>query len=107
MIDFKDRVSSGKKILRYENGTTETVTIENAEDAIVKGTPINRENMMAIQGYQAEEVVFGANSITKTNADGIETIVFEDNKIIKTFTGDKTIKITTTFAENGYEKRLN
>lgn len=106
MIDFIDRVSSGKKIIKYENGTTETVTIENAEDATVEGTPINRENMMAIQGYQAETVVFGGNSITKTNADGVETIVFQDDKIIKTFAGDKTIKITTTFTENGYSSEV-
>ena len=43
---------------------------------------------------------------TKTNADGVETIVFQDNKIIKTYAGDKTIKITTTFTSNGYNSEV-
>ena len=49
VIDFIDRVSSGKKIIKYENGTTETVTIENAEDATVEGTPINPTRILVIQ----------------------------------------------------------
>lgn len=72
------------------------------------GTPINRKNLMAIQGYAYENVVFGANSITKTNADGHkETITFEKNKIIRTIEGKKTITLTTTFTENGYVKELS
>lgn len=107
MIDFIDRVYSGKKILKYENGTTETVTIENAEDATVEGTPINRDNLMAIQGYQNEDVTFG-NTITKINdKNETETITFADNQIIKRFVGEKTTTQTITFTENGYEKRLS
>lgn len=107
MIDFIDRVSSGKKIIKYENGTTETVTIENAEDATVEGTPLNRENMMAVQGYHNENVVFG-ETITKTNDKGeIETITFSGNKIIKKFVGEKIITQTITFAENGYTKEMS
>lgn len=107
MIEFIDRVSSGKKIIKYENGTTETVTIENAEDATVEGTPINRENMMAFQGYQEESVVFG-NQIIKTNdKNEVETITFGDNIITKQFVGEKTITQTITFTENGYTKELS
>lgn len=107
MKDFIDRVSSGKKIIKYENGTTETVTIENAEDATVEGTPINRENMMAVQGYHNENVTFG-DTITKTNDKGeIETITFSGNKILKKFVGEKTINQTITFTENGYKKELS
>ena len=104
MIDFIDRVSSGKKIIKYENGTTETVTIENAEDATVEGTPINRENLMAMQGFIANNIVFNADgSITETNGKGEAlTIVFNaDGSITERFVGEKTITKTTTFNSDG------
>lgn len=83
MVDFKDRTSE-------ENGT-----------------PLNRKNLMGVQGYINETVSFG-NQIVKTNADGqTETIVFDDNKITKTFVGEKTITQTITFSGNGYVKELN
>lgn len=94
MIDFIDRVSSGKKILRYENGTTETVTIENAEDATVEGTPINRENMMAIQGFIGMTTEKQADgSILQTNADGhtLLTVKNSDGSITQIFTGEKLV----------------
>jgi hypothetical protein len=72
------------------------------------GTPINRENLMGVQGYVAETVVFGNNSITKTNSKSEkETITFSDNKIIKNFVGEKTITQTITFTNNGYKKELS
>jgi hypothetical protein len=72
------------------------------------GTPINRANMMAVQGYGAESVVFGENTIIKTNNDGeIETTTFAENQIVKTFSGEKTIVQTITFNENGYTKELS
>lgn len=107
--DFIDRVSSGKKIIKYEDGTTQAVTIENAEVATVEGTPINRETLMAVQGYQNEDVNFG-DTITKTNGKGeTETITFSGNQIIKTFVGvgEKTTTQTITFNENGYTRRLS
>ena len=53
------------------------------------GTPINRENLMGVQGYQNENVNFGNNNITKTNSKGeTETITFSGNQIIKTFVGE-------------------
>ena len=71
------------------------------------GTAINRQNLMAIQGYQGEDVTFG-NTITKTNDKGeTETITFSGNQIIKQFVGEKTITQTITFSENGYTKELN
>lgn len=102
--EFIDRVSSGKKIIKYENGTTETVTIENAEDATVDGTPINRENMMALQGFQAKTTVFNADgSITETNAkdETLTTTFNADGSITETFVGEKTITKTTTFNADG------
>lgn len=71
------------------------------------GTPISRQNLMAVQGYQGETVVFGDN-IVKTNDKGeTETITFLENKIIKQFVGEKIITQTITFAKNGYTKELS
>lgn len=71
------------------------------------GTEINRSNMMAVQGYQNEDVTFG-DTITKTNdKDETETISFVGNQIFKTFVGEKTIKQTITFSKNGYKKELS
>ena len=78
------------------------------ETTETEGTPINRGNLMAVQGYQYENVTFGKNSITKTNDENeIETTTFSSNQIIKQFVGKKTINQTITFTENGYEKRLS
>ena len=101
--EFIDRVYSGKKIIKYENGTTETVTIENAEDATVEGTPINRENMMAIQGFVGMTTEKQADgSILQTNAEGqtLLTVKNADGSITQTFSGEKVITKTIT-RENG------
>ena len=83
MVDFKDKTNE-------ENGT-----------------PLNRKNLMGVQGYVNETVSFG-NQIVKTNADGqVETITFDGNKIKKTFVGEKTITQTIIFSENGYTKELS
>ena len=50
----------------------------------VSGTPINRVNLMAIQGFIAKTTVF--------NTDG---------SITETFVGSKTITMTTTFNDDG------
>ena len=72
------------------------------------GTPINRENLMGVQGYVTESVIFGENNITKTNSKGeVETVTFGENTITKVFVGDKTITQTITFTENGYTKELS
>lgn len=68
------------------------------------GTPINRENMMAIQGFEAQTTVFNQDgSITETNADGhVKTTVFNsDGTILETFVGQKTISKRTTFNSDG------
>ena len=71
------------------------------------GTEFSRENMMAIQGYQNEDVTFG-DTITKINDKGeTETITFLENQIIKRFVGEKTVNQTITFNENGYTRRLS
>lgn len=67
------------------------------------GTLINRERLMGIQGYEKKTVVFDGDTIISTNKDGqVETTTFSGNQIIKTFTGEKTITVVTTFSENSY-----
>jgi archaeosine-15-forming tRNA-guanine transglycosylase len=67
------------------------------------GTPINRENMMAIQGFidmTTEKQADG--SVLQTYADG-HTLVTKkntDGSITQTFTGEKVIVKTIT-KENG------
>lgn len=67
------------------------------------GTPINRANLMAIQGFVAKTTVFNSDgSITETNGKG-ETLTtrFSTNTITETFVGTKTIVKTTTFNSDG------
>ena len=68
------------------------------------GTPINREALMAIQGFEAKTIVFNNNgSITETNADGqTKTTVFNsDGSITEIFVGEKTITKKTIFNGDG------
>ena len=87
MIDFIDRIpgegKTGRKKITHADGTTEYVTIENADDATVAGTPLDRAAFMALQGFEACSTVF--------NADG---------SITETFVGEKTISKKTTFDGN-------
>lgn len=79
MIDFKDKTSEEK------------------------GTPINRKNMMAIQGFigmTTEKQPDG--SILQTNSDGhtLLTVKNADGSITQTFTGEKVITKTIS-KQNG------
>ena len=68
------------------------------------GTPINRENLMAMQGFIANTTVFNADgSITETNENGevLTTVFNNDGSITETFTGEKTITKTTSFGVDG------
>lgn len=68
------------------------------------GTPINRKNMMAIQGFNGNTIVFsnGGKTITETNSDGeIKTTTFSKNTITERFEGEKVITKTTTFNSDG------
>lgn len=71
------------------------------------GTDINRSNMMALQGYQNEDVTFGDTIIKENDKGETETITFSGNQIIKRFVGEKTITQTITFTNNGYKKELS
>lgn len=68
------------------------------------GTPINRENLMAIQGFIANNTVFNNDgSITETNSknETLTTVFNENGSITETFVGEKTITKTTTFNSDG------
>ena len=59
------------------------------------GTPINRANLMALQGFIAKNTVFNADgSVVETNEKGeILTTTYdkESNTITEVFVGEKTI----------------
>ena len=66
-------------------------------DGTIEGTPVNRKNLMAMQGFESLTTVFGGGGvITETNAKG-ETMVTAfntDRSITETFTGADGITIT-------------
>lgn len=107
MIEFIDRVPaanmSNKKTIEYSDGRSEVVTITAADNATTIGTPINRANLMAIQGFIAKNTVFNADgSIVETNSKGETlTTTFGTNTITEKFKGSFTITKTTTFNTNG------
>lgn len=108
MIDFVDRVPaagmSNKKVIEYADGRSEVVTITAADNATTLGTPINRDNLMGLQGFGAKTVKFNANgSITETNAKGqtLTTVFNADGTITETFVGEKTLVKTTRFNSDG------
>jgi exosome complex RNA-binding protein Rrp42 (RNase PH superfamily) len=68
------------------------------------GTPLNRANIMAIQGFEALETNFvNDNTIIETNSKGetLTTVLNKDGSIVETFKGEKTIVKTTIFNANG------
>ena len=65
-----------------------------------QGTPINRKNLMSIQGFTNQNTTFNADgSVVQVNSDGqtLTTIFNEDGSITETFVGEKTITKTTSF----------
>lgn len=74
------------------------------------GTPLNRSNLMAIQGFIAKNTVFvDDKTILETNSSGeTKTTTFNaDGSIKETFVGDKTISKTTTFSQNEIIEVIN
>lgn len=69
------------------------------------GTPLNRKNMMALQGFVAQTTRFNSNgSITETNSEGhTKTTTFNpvDGSVTETFAGEKTITKRTIFNGDG------
>lgn len=72
------------------------------ETAEQLGTEFSRENMMAMQGFVAQDTEFGDGVITETNSKGeVKTTTFGDRSIEEKFVGEKTITKTTTFNSDG------
>lgn len=68
------------------------------------GTPLNRSNMMAIQGFDSLTTTFNNDgSIVEKNSLGhtLTTVFNADGSITETFVGQKTIKKTTKFNSDG------
>lgn len=69
-----------------------------------EGTPLNRANMMAIQGLIGSTIAYGENGeIIETNADGetLTTVKNEDGSYTQTFVGEKTIIKNIIFNNDG------
>lgn len=75
------------------------------ETSTVEGTPINRANLMAIQGFIASTITFGTDGVIReTNSDNaILVTIISDDKITENFIGRnlKIIPKTTTITNDG------
>lgn len=73
------------------------------ETSTIDGTPINRANMMAIQGFIGNDISFDDGNIIETNVNGetMTTTFNDDGSITEKFVGNKTIIKTTIFNEDG------
>lgn len=68
------------------------------------GTPLNRKNMMSLQGFETITTMFNSDgSIEEENELGQKktTIFNTDGTIVERFVGEKTITKTTTFKNDG------
>lgn len=74
-----------------------------------RGTPLNREAMLAIQGFIACSTVFNNDgTVTETNSKGqTKTTTFSsDGSITEVFKGEKTITKITTVDRDGNTKEV-
>lgn len=72
--------------------------------AEASGTPLNRANLMAIQGFIGNTIRKNTDgSITETNSQGqVKTTKYNsDGTITETFVGEKTIIKTIIFNQDG------
>lgn len=68
------------------------------------GTPLNRKNLMAVQGFVGCEITFNSDgTISERNSEGqTKTTIFNaDGSITERFVGEKTITKTTIFNSDG------
>lgn len=114
MIEFIDHIAGEGKQGRYkltkEDGTTENVILKLDDDAEIEGTPINRENLMAMQGFSNcntyEDVnELGEKQIIEDYIDRNEKLITTfklDGKIEEKFIGEKTITNTCSLGIGDY-----
>ena len=102
MLDFTDRLPSKPNRVKVtkEDGTTEFLIIERADDPTVEGTPLNRAAFMALQGFHASTTERAEDgSIVQTNdatGDVLVTTKADDGSIVSTLTGFDGTTITKT-----------
>lgn len=108
MKDFKDRqpTKAGRRKLTFDDGTSEYVTVEMADEPAVEGTALNREAFMALQGFEENTTVFNDDgSITETNAlsETKVTTFNSDGSISEVFTNKDGLQIgkKTLFNSDG------
>lgn len=67
------------------------------ETAEKSGTPLNRANLMAMQGFVGNTITIGENIIVETMSTGetLTTTFNEDGSITEIFQGEKTITRVT------------
>lgn len=113
MKNFKDRIPAegmaNRKLITPESGTPFYAFVTNADNGEA-GTPLNRGNMMAMQGFANSTIVRNDDgSYTETFDDGsVCTITRTDNGYSQTLTnGDQTITATITRTENGWQEVLS
>lgn len=112
MKEFIDRVPdtnmANRMTIEYADGTSEQVKIISADNATEVGTPINRANLMAIQGFVAKTTTVTSNSIIETNGSGetLTTVFNTDGSITQTFKGKYTLTKKTTFNSDGSIKEV-
>ena len=93
MRDFVDRVAGQPnryKITPEGGGEPYFVTIERADIPSIEGTVINRNALMALQGFAAGTTSFPSGMVAKKvmdNGDTLEVYAEEGGSILKVFTG--------------------
>jgi hypothetical protein len=72
------------------------------ETSANEGTPINRANMMAIQGFVGSTITINKDGSVVEESDNGEVLTtrLKGNSIEEIFVGEKTIKKITTFGAN-------
>ena len=109
LIEFIDHIAGEGKQGRYKltkgDGSSENITLELNDDATVEGTPINRENMMAVQGFSNCNTYEDVNELGEKRI--IQDYIDRNEKLITTFktngeieeklVGEKTITKTSSF----------
>lgn len=99
MKDFLDRQPTkvGRRKITYEDGSSEFVTVEMADEPTAEGTPLNREAFMNLQGFGSENTTISENgnvtTVSVSHEDGgntVTTISVESDtltRVVSTYTG--------------------
>lgn len=99
MKEFIDRqpTAPGRRKITHEDGTSEYVTMEMADEPLTVGTPLNRATLMDMQGFSSENTTISENgnvtTVTVNHADGGKTVTVitvesdTKTKVVATYTG--------------------